>query len=135
MNVNISKPYDHAVVFGVFDLFHEGHAYFLDQASLLCKSLTIVVTQDNIVEQLKQQIPHDNLETRIRAVQANNPNAEVVPGDTILGTWSVFSSGNIDMAILGYDQQGIASELTKLNIPYVYVEAYKPEYFKSSLLR
>ena len=38
-----------------------------------------------------------------------------------------------DLILLGYDQQSIAEELTKINVPFTILLPHKPELYKSSI--
>lgn len=122
------------IVFGVFDGLHEGHTYFLDKASSHCNELVVVVTQTEIVRLLKSKMPRYSFEERCRAITQFNPHVHVVHGDTTLGAWSVFTSYSDFVVLLGYDQHGIAKELDKCNIAYIFLPAHHPEKYKSSLL-
>ncbi len=127
--------YKSGVVFGVFDLFHSGHQYFLTQSRSKCEKLIVVVTPDSIVREFKGKDPIDSFEKRMRAVQEFGNDYVVVAGDSHAGSWNIFSLYPPDVVFLGYDQQGIASELEKLHVPYVYIDAYKKEQYKTSKLR
>ena len=123
-----------AMVFGVFDGLHEGHRYFLSQAAGQCDALTVVLTLDEIVWQLKGQLPVRNFDTRRTDIVSFNPHFTVVAGDARLGEWKVLHDHEPDRIFLGYDQQGIAAELEKFTVLYEILEAHYPERYKSSLL-
>lgn len=128
------KPYSKGIVFGVFDNFHPGHAHFLKEASSLCENLTVVVTLPEISKILKNTLPRESLEERIKNVKNFNQNLNVIEGDSKLGEWSVLKQNNPDIVILGYDQKGIADELEKSNVQYIVLGAHYPEKYKSSLM-
>ncbi len=128
------KPYSKGIVFGVFDNFHLGHEHFLREAFSLCEKLTVVVTLPEISKILKNTTPKDSLDKRIKNVKDSNHNLNVIEGDSKLGEWSVLKQEKPDIIILGYDQQGIADELEKINIEYVVLGAHYPEKYKSSLM-
>ena len=122
------------MVFGVFDRLHEGHRNFLTQAAALCGELIVVLAPSETVQILKKRSPHYSYEKRRSDIVEMSPNLTIVPGDTALGEWHVLEDHQPDIILLGYDQQGIARELEKFNIPFQFLEPYYPERYKSSLL-
>ena len=124
-----------ALLFGVFDGLHEGHKYFLSEAIKRCADLTVVVATDDSVISLKNKKPKHSQDERIQALKDFHDSLNVLIGDRELGSWKVLLDNKPDIVFLGHDQQGIASELEKLKIPFEYIRAYKPEKFKSSLLK
>jgi len=122
------------MVFGVFDGFHPGHEYFLSKATEACEQLIVVVAQDSLVQELKNHSPRYTRAEREARIKEIFPNAEIISGDTTLGSWDVVKKHKPDIVFLGYDQHGIADELKKLKIPFVFLEPYEPHKFKSSLL-
>lgn len=128
------QQYRRGMAFGVFDGLHEGHRNFISQAETKAEKLIIVITRDEIVEQLKKQKPRLSEEARIATIEKEYPLHTVVLGDAKLGSWQVIRTHAPDIILLGYDQQGIAAELTKIGVPHLFLAAHKPEKFKSSLL-
>lgn len=126
--------YKQGIVFGVFDGLHLGHEYFLKEAAKRCDKLIVVVTQSKIVELLKNHQPKYSLFDRISKIKEYDKNFEVVPGDLILGTWSVLQKYPTGVVFLGHDQQSISEELEKINVLYFFIESYHPEKYKSSIL-
>ncbi len=122
------------IAFGVFDGLHEGHRYFLSSAAEKCGTLIVAVAPDGAASILKGRAPKHSLEARMAAVSSFNPALVVVIGDAALGSWKVLKVHKPDVAILGYDQQGLAKELHARSTPYIYASAYEPEHFKSSIL-
>lgn len=128
------NKYAIGMVFGVFDGFHAGHQFFLTEAQKQCSKLIVVVTRSEMVQQLKGFTPQYTYEQRASAIQKYNQNLHIVPSDTVLGSWDVFKKQTPTIVFLGHDQQGIAKELKKIPIPYIYLPAHHPEKYKSSLL-
>lgn len=122
------------MVFGVFDGLHAGHRYFLTQASERCEELIVVVTLPEIVELLKKRLPHYEYEERVTEIRAFDKKLKIVPSDKTLGGWNVVKKYAPEIVFLGYDQQAIAGELKKINIPFVFLDSHLPEKHKSSLL-
>lgn len=122
------------MVFGVFDGLHEGHKYFLRQAIVRCNKLVVVVTVPEVAQALKNHPPQHSFEGRVAMLRKFNPQLEVIAGDKELGSWQVLRDYQPDIIFLGYDQQAIAAELDKQKKPYVYMDAIKPEEYKSTIL-
>lgn len=122
------------MVFGVFDGFHEGHRYFLQEAQKQCEKLVVVVAHPDIVLALKQRIPLRSLSERIQAICDFNEHFEVTSGDTETGTWSALKRYQPNLVLLGYDQKHLGDELTKMDISHLFITSYHPEIYKSSLL-
>ena len=121
------------MVFGVFDAFHKGHEYLLTEAKKRCTELVVVVTLPHIVEHMKQRQPHHTLTERMAHIKEFDTNLNVISGDEAMGEWRVLKTHRPDVVFLGYDQQGIASELDMLGIAYEFIDAHHPEKYKSSL--
>ncbi len=122
------------MVFGVFDGLHEGHKYFLTEAAKHCDELIIVVTLPHIVEQIKKQTPKYTFNDRMQAIADFQPQTKVIAGDSILGDWIILKTHKPDLVIIGYDQDGIAREMKRMNIPHVFIQPFYPEKYKSGLL-
>ncbi len=122
------------MVFGVFDRFHKGHEFFLSHATEQCEQLVVVVTLSEVSELFKKKSPSHAFEERVLAIKKYNDKFLVVPGDTTVGEWAVLKKYSPNMVFLGYDQQAIAGELDRLGVPYSFIEAYKPETYKTSLI-
>ncbi len=127
------------LVFGVFDLLHPGHQWFLLEALKHCDHLTVIVAQDDDVARRKGRHPKQTLEQRIKKVQAACPNMAVIAGDAQEGEWSIFEKLDIDCCILGYDQSELQKVLEqfkndrKLSFEIIILKPYFPERFKSSM--
>lgn len=123
------------IAFGVFDGLHEGHQHFLNDAAKECDELFVVIATSQNVEILKGHAPRHSYEERIRAISEFNASLKIMPSDPAPGTWEILDEIKPDIAFLGYDQLAIAEELKKKNMPYKILEAYRPEKYKSSLLK
>jgi len=60
------------IVFGVFDYFHPGHLFFLKKAKELGGELFVVVAQDEVVKNIKGNLPDNDIETRKRNIDKQN---------------------------------------------------------------
>jgi FAD synthetase len=92
------------LVFGVFDLFHPGHRYFLQQAKKHGDKLIVVVTRDERVKREKGRLPVEKLARRIESVNRLDCVHATIPGDKI-GEWSVVQRMKPDVICIGHDQQ------------------------------
>ena len=122
------------MVFGVFDGLHEGHKDFLRQALRRCERLIVVLTVPEVVQDLKGKAPKYTYDERASALAAFNAELVVVPSHARLHSWEVLRTNRPDIVFLGYDQQAIAGELEKLGVRFEFLEAHRPDKFKSSLL-
>ncbi|MBX9765278.1 adenylyltransferase/cytidyltransferase family protein [Patescibacteria group bacterium] len=123
-----------ALVFGVFDGFHDGHKFFLAEALKRTDELLVVVAPDRAVETLKGKKPRIPFVERARAVSEYDNRIRVLEGDDEQGSWKVLKNAQPDVVFLGYDQTAIADELKKMKIRFDFIESHDPHIHKSSLL-
>ncbi|EKD58285.1 MAG: hypothetical protein ACD_56C00159G0014 [uncultured bacterium] len=128
------------LVFGTFDIFHEGHWDFLKQARKHGEFLRVVVARDVTVLKVKGNLPRHNEQERVDAIKKSGLANEVVLG-SLDDRYEVVREYKPDVICLGYDQkQSLALLRRKLDesglerTKIIRLEAYKPEIFKSSLL-
>jgi FAD synthetase len=128
-------------VFGVFDLLHEGHQVFLQQAAAIGDTLTVITPLDATVEQLKGQLPEQDFATRKSQLEAVNAVTTVLAGDTHLGSYQSLRKANPDLIYLGYDQRDLEESLRdflqeeQLDIPIKIGISHDPDRYKTSILR
>lgn len=91
------------VVFGVFDLLHPGHLYFLRQARKHGDHLTVVVTRDARVVHEKKRKPVFNERERLKMIRALCMVNHAVLGDKV-GEWKILKKLKPDVICVGYDQ-------------------------------
>jgi cytidyltransferase-like protein len=140
-----------AVVFGVFDLFHEGHKYFLSEAIRVsqCDELHVVLTTEHIVNLLKNKTPHDDYQTRKQKILeycTDHPDLKcsvhVHESDHELGVYRVFKEINPQVVCFGYDQKGLMMDLTSRlgdflkenRVHLETIQSFHPEKYKTSIL-
>ncbi|MBY0539134.1 adenylyltransferase/cytidyltransferase family protein [Patescibacteria group bacterium] len=123
-----------ALVFGVFDGFHEGHKFFLKEALKRTDELLVVVASDIAVEILKGKSPRVLFVERARAVSDFDNRIRTIQGDDEQGSWSVLKNAQPDIVFLGYDQTAIADELKKMKVRFDFIEPHEPHVYKSSKL-
>ena len=57
------------MVFGTFDIFHEGHKNFLKQAREYGDYLIVVVARDETVEKVKKRLPQNDENSRLEIIE------------------------------------------------------------------
>ncbi len=138
------------VVFGVFDLFHRGHEYFLKQvsthSSFECSEVHVVLATDNIVNLLKNKTPrHDYITRRQNIIDyfsSLNVKCTVHECDQEIGTYKVFREINPQVVCFGYDQTRLTEDLIKRlkdfieqhKIQLLTIQSFHPEKYKTSVL-
>ncbi len=126
--------------FGAFDGIHEGHIQMLTEAKSLGNYLIVALTQDAVLEKLKQHKPRSHLAERIQAVIDLQLANEVIPGDPDIEQWQVLQQCQPNIIALGYDQMRLQQALTNaiqtfsFSPQIVILKPYKPETMHSSLL-
>ena len=91
------------VVFGVFDLLHPGHLYFLREARKHGDHLTVVVTRDARVKHEKKHKPFFSERERVEMVSALRIVDHAVFGDKV-GEWRILKKLRPNVVCVGYDQ-------------------------------
>lgn len=130
------------MVFGTFDMVHEGHINFFTQARALAADAHLIVSiaRDSAVVRIKgMPARHTEIE-RMRTVEENPLVDEVVLGDEV-GYIDHIKIAAPDVIALGYDQSGeyvarLESDLRGANLmaKVVRLKPYKPEVYKTSRL-
>ncbi|KKQ44492.1 MAG: FAD synthase [Candidatus Moranbacteria bacterium GW2011_GWC2_37_8] len=129
------------LVFGTFDIFHEGHRDFLKQARKHGDFLRVIVARNATVLKVKGRLPRYSETERINAIKKSGLANEVFPG-SLDDRYSAIRDFKPDVICLGYDQKQSVPELRqKLDAlgldrtKIIRLEAYEPEKYKSSILR
>ena len=129
------------MVFGTFDLLHNGHRFFLRKAAELGDELIVVVARNKSVEKIKGKPPVNDENMRREAVAELPFVSRAVLGNDIGRRYEIVKDEQPDVIVLGYDQKPSEEDL-KLALSgigakpdIVRIEAYKEEKFKSSKLR
>ena len=128
------------LAFGTFDYLHPGHCNFFQQAKKLGR-LIVIVARDKNVKKIKNLRPHKNERSRLATV-AIDPNV----CKALLGDQTDFLKPILkikpDIIVLGFDQKtfsipSLQTKLKKHNLmpKIIRLKSYKPQEFKSSLLR
>ncbi len=122
------------MVFGTFDLLHEGHRFLLSHAAEH-GDLTVVVARSAHVLSIKQRAPVQSEEERMHAVRAAFPSATVLLGDESDFLRPVRET-QPDLIVFGYDQRlppGVS--FGDFTCFLERLPAHHPTIFKSSLMR
>lgn len=129
------------LVFGTFDLLHPGHLFTLKKASEFGDFLVAVVALDETVKKVKGRLPVNNQRSRMASLMASGLVDEVLLGNSG-DKYAVIEQVRPDIIVLGYDQEAFVSSLSdeldkrELDVEVVRLqESFKPEKYKSSLLR
>ncbi len=124
------------LTFGTFDLLHEGHLYFLKKAAKLGE-LTIIVASDKRVFKLKNKMPVQNQNTRIKNLQKLGFDVKLEAKDP----WQNITEEIPNIIVLGYDQNfekilKLKAQSLKLKAKIIkFKRAYKPSQYKTSLIK
>jgi FAD synthetase len=130
------------MVFGTFDMIHEGHQQFFKQARALAKEphLIVSVARESAARRHKGYSPRHDEAARLADVLADTLVDEAVLGDE-MGYLQHILAARPDIIALGYDQRGeyvdhLERDLTGagLHTKIVRLEPYQPDVFKTSKL-
>jgi FAD synthetase len=129
------------MVFGVFDIIHDGHRHFLNEAKKLGQEIVAVLPQDAVVNEMKGRFPLHSLTERIHNLEAESIVDKVISGDNIIRSWNIINMERPDVIALGYDQvtlkNALESERTKFpwNLELVTISPYRDTSLHSNTLR
>ncbi|MBU1148509.1 adenylyltransferase/cytidyltransferase family protein [Patescibacteria group bacterium] len=127
------------LVFGTFDVVHQGHLNFFDQAKKL-GDLNIVIARDVNVKKVKGQTPHHSEKIR-KAQIVKLKIADKVYLGNLANPYKIISKIKPDIIALGYDQTSFTKDLPvelknrKLKIKIVRLKPFKPDQYKSSKIK
>lgn len=103
------------LVFGVFDYFHPGHRYFLEQAALQCPSnkLIVILARDEIVVKYKKRAPYHSNNVRLTMVRQVPCVTEAYLGDGVedIGKYTHIYKYKPSLICVGHDQTDLANDL------------------------
>ena len=130
------------MVFGTFDMIHEGHEDFFRQARALAPDphLIVSVARDDAALRVKGAHPEHREDERLAMVAAHPLTDRAVLGNAV-GYIEHIRIHKPDVIALGYDQQGeyvesLEEGLQKagLKTRVVRLKPYRPELYKTSKL-
>jgi FAD synthetase len=129
------------MVFGVFDLLHPGHISFFKQAKKLGTFLIVSVARDVNVKKIKGKPPVFDEKKRIEHVKRLKLAKKVVLGG-LKDPMPHIKKEKPDIIALGYDQKDYVDNNLKIQLQkhglktkVVRLKAFRPEVFKSSIIR
>ena len=130
------------MVFGTFDILHQGHINFFKQARKLSANpfLIVSIARDDNVKKIKGQKPKNNERKRLSAIKKY-----VLVNKVVLGGAKNYLKHILkekpQVIVLGYDQKAYTRNLRKLlnkqglKVRVVRARPFKPHLYKSSLLK
>lgn len=131
------------MVFGTFDMLHEGHLHMFRQARALASEpyLIVSVARDRVATRIKGTHPRKSEIDRLALVRACALVDEAVLGQE-QGYIDHVRAARPDIIALGYDQTGeyvehLESDLSEAGIEahVIRLQAHKPEIYKTSKLQ
>ncbi|MDP6670736.1 MAG: FAD synthase [archaeon] len=129
------------IAFGTFDLLHEGHLFFLREASKLGKELVVVVARDSTVEEVKGKRPNHSEQERRSAVEKLSFVNRAVLGKESGGRFEIVKEIGPDVIAMGYDQLPSDEEVLKglekagVQAGIVRIPAFEEHKFKTSIIK
>ena len=120
--VSASQKLKKVVVWGTFDLLHEGHIKFLQDAKSIGDQLIVIVIPDTIVIENKGRMPFDPQDKRKKKIEDTNIASAVFIDSLSEGLRSV-KKIKPDVFCFGYDQfseweEKLSDKLREYN-PYI----------------
>ena len=128
------------MVAGTFDIFHQGHEYFLKEAKKFGDELIVVIARDENVLKIKGKLSKNNEDKRLKFIVESKLADRVVLGNKG-NIFDIIEEIKPNFICLGYDQfidenkLNIEIKRRKLDIKLNRLGSFKPEIYKSSLLR
>ena len=129
------------MVFGTFDIFHEGHENFLKQAKKHGDYLIAIVARDKTVVEVKRQETRNKEQARLKILSNSKFINKAVLG-SLRDKYSVIKKYQPDAICLGYDQKAFVGDLRKKlklfgldGTKIIRLKSYYPEKYKSSLIK
>lgn len=123
------------MVFGTFDILHEGHLDFFRQAREYGNELLVVVARNINVFRNKGHYPKNDEKVRIAKISESGA-ADVARLGYLEEPFKIIHEERPDVICLGYDQHSYDTGLAKAfpDVKIVRLKAFKPEIYKSSKL-
>lgn len=128
------------MVFGTFDYIHAGHENMFLQAKELGEEIITIIARDRTVKSIKGEAPDHNEKERLKNLKETGWANHVILGNHGEKT-KVISKYRPDVIALGYDQFAFTYRLEKflmeikLDAKIVRLKPYRPDIYKSSIIR
>jgi FAD synthetase len=129
------------MVFGVFDIIHSGHLFFLHHAKKYGSKLIAVVTRDARVKAQKGRIPIMKEKDRLALVGSLKMVDKALLGDANARSPSIIRTIQPDIIAVGYDQNihhpMLLAQLStvKKKPKIMRIKAYLPHIYSSTRYR
>ena len=126
------------LVFGTFDLLHQGHRYFLKKARKKGSRLVVSVARDDSIRSQKGREPYRHEGERIAALLETGIVHEAHLSDANVGSFQIIQRTRPDVVCFGHDQTHLKENLelwlraNSIDIPTYVIDAHHPDRFKSS---
>lgn len=115
--------------FGTFDILHQGHKEFFEDAKKQGNFLGVIVISDKTVYENKKHYPVNNQETRAKNLKQIKVIDEVIQvGDNLNSNLRLIKSFSPDVIAFGYDQK---TEIENQIINYLNSRKLFPEIYHS----
>lgn len=128
------------MVFGTFDLLHEGHFNFFKQAKKKGDYLIVVVARDVNVKKNKNYLPEQKEKSRLHIVKHIALVSKALLGD-VCDYYKAIKKYRPDVICFGYDQKVNAKEVKEkltefcLSTKICRLKPFYPEVYKSSIIK
>ena len=128
------------MVFGTFDVLHQGHLYLFEQARKHGDYLIVVVALDSTVEEVKLHKTMYAEQKRLKAVQKAPFVDKAVLGNKC-DKYKVIEEHKPDIICLGYDQKAFTDKLEeelkkrKIVAKIVRLKPFKEDVYKSTKIK
>ena len=128
------------LVTGTFDIFHQGHEFFLTESKNHGEHLTVIVATDKTLAALGK-VHINNERFRLARIQKLPYVDEALLGGEGEDKLTVIVKKHPDIICLGYDQSSFTENLKArlrkrgLTVMIIRIPAFKPHIYKSSKLR
>lgn len=133
--------YDKVMVFGSFDVLHDGHRYVFSQAKNVGRKLIVVVARDDRYEEIRKTKPLHNERERVAVVGDEPAVDEAIIGDAT-DVFRPIRQKRPDCIMLGYDQElftdNLREKLDEAGLDktiIIRLPAFRPDELKSSILK
>jgi FAD synthetase len=127
--LDLSQKPKKVMIFGTFDVLHDGHFYVMKKAKKY-GNLTVVVGRDITVKSLKGKFPKNNEQKRIDNIKKLKIADSVILG-SLGDKYKVILDIKPDLICLGYDQKFFTDKLEKvlldkgLSVEVIRFDCYK----------
>ena len=128
------------MVFGSFDVVHDGHRSLFKQAKRHGDKLIVVIARDDTYETLRHYKPLHDENERLQSVASEELVDEAILGER-KDYYRVIRQHRPNIICLGYDQKDFIDDLEKqlalmkLDAKIIRLESYNPEKLKSSIIK